>query len=110
LQEERSVAIHPFLINTSVLAGIDDFRRGLRYQSSSTLRSPRGLVAFLEVLVLGHEQQRLGIGILGGMPSDRLAARTHRSIPSSLLVVEMVGTERRNLPWQRGHALCEHSS
>jgi len=38
---------------------------------------------------------------------DGLAVTTHRSIPSSPLVVEVVGINRRHLSWQRGpgHAL-----
>ena len=33
---------------------------------------------------------------------DGLAVTTHRSCPSSPLVVELVGMERRHLFWQRG--------
>jgi hypothetical protein len=33
---------------------------------------------------------------------DGLAVRTHRSIPSGPLEVEVAGMERRQLSWQRG--------
>lgn len=33
---------------------------------------------------------------------DGLAVRTHWSVPSGPLVVEMVGMERHHLSWQRG--------
>jgi hypothetical protein len=33
---------------------------------------------------------------------DGLAGTTHRSVPSSPLVVKVVGIERRQLSWQRG--------
>ena len=39
-----------------------------------------------------------------GIPISRdgLAVTTHRSVPSSPLVVGMVGMKRRQLSWQRG--------
>lgn len=36
---------------------------------------------------------------------DGFAARTHRSVPSGSLVVEMVGMEKGKLSWQRGQRL-----
>jgi hypothetical protein len=38
---------------------------------------------------------------------DGLAVRTHRSIPSGPLVVEVVRMERRQLSWQRGANLLK---